>query len=114
MAHASALPEPRAGAEDEAPTPPTRSQGRESVGATCHAPDTRGAVVYRLDPRSSAARAGIEPADIIVGFNGTEVTDPGHLERLMSDAPIGSTATVRILRDGKRMDVRVQIQKRTS
>ena len=78
------------------------------------APDTRGAVVYRLDPRSSAARAGIEPADIIVGFNGTEVTDPGHLERLMSDAPIGSTATVRILRDGKRMDVRVQIQKRTS
>jgi S1-C subfamily serine protease len=32
----------------------------------------------------------------------------------MSDAPIGSTATLRILRDGKRVDIRVPIQKRVA
>jgi S1-C subfamily serine protease len=89
---------------------PLTTRVAERLGAS----DTRGALVYRLDSRSSAARAGIEPGDIVIAFNGTEVTDPGHLERLMSDALIGSTATVRVLRDGKRVDVRVPIQKRTS
>jgi S1-C subfamily serine protease len=32
----------------------------------------------------------------------------------MSDAPIGSTATVRVLREGKRLDVKVPIQKRSA
>ena len=76
------------------------------------APDTRGAFVQQMLRESSAYRAGIEPEDIIIGFNGTDVQDPGHLERLMSDAPIGSTATVRVLRGGKRLDFRVPIQKR--
>ncbi len=74
--------------------------------------DTRGALVYELYRDSAAYRAGLDAGDIILAFNGTEVDDPGHLERLMSDAPIGSTATLRVLKDGKRVDVRVPIQKR--
>ena len=74
------------------------------------APDTRGALVYSM-PRN--LRNGIEPGDIIISFNGTDVQDPGHLERLMSEAPIGSTATVRIIRNGRRQDIRVPIQKRS-
>jgi Do/DeqQ family serine protease len=78
------------------------------------APDTRGAIVAEMLRESSAYRAGIEPGDIVIAFNGTDVEDPGHLERLMSKAPIGSTATVRVLREGKRVDVRVPIQKRSA
>ena len=77
-------------------------------------PDTRGAVVSQMESRSPAYQAGIEPGDVIVSFNGTEITDPGHLERLMSEAPIGSTATVTIIRDGRRRDVRVPIVRRTA
>ena len=76
------------------------------------APDTRGALVYELYRDSAAFRAGLEPGDIILAFNGTDVQDPGHMERLMSDAPIGSTATLRILRERKRLEIRVPIQKR--
>ena len=77
-------------------------------------PGTKGALVARMESRSPAYQAGIEPGDVIVGFNGTEITDPGHLERLMSDAPIGSTASVTIIRDGRRRDVRVPIVRRTA
>jgi S1-C subfamily serine protease len=83
--------------------------------ARFNAPDTRGALVYELSRNSAAYRAGLDAGDIVVAFNGTEVQDPGHLERLMSDpqtAPIGSTATLRILRDGKRTEIKVPIQKR--
>ena len=76
------------------------------------APDTRGALVFELERDSAAYRAGVEAGDIVIAFNGTDVQDPGHLERLMSDAPIGSTATLRMWRNGKRVDLRVPIQKR--
>ena len=75
------------------------------------APDTRGALVYEMYRDSPSV---FELGDVILAFNGTTVQDPGHLDRLMSDAPIGSTATLRILRDGKRVDIRVPIQKRVA
>ena len=86
---------------------PVTTRIAEQLGAT----DTHGAVVYQLYRDSPAA---IEQYDIILTFNGTNVDDPGHLERLMSDAKIGSTATLGILRDGKRISVQVPIRKRTS
>jgi len=89
---------------------PLNTQLAQRLGA----PNTRGAVVWQMDQRAAAYRAGIEPGDVIVAFNGTEVADPGHLERLMSDAPIGSTATVTIIREGRRTEVRVPIQRRTA
>ena len=89
---------------------PLTTQLAQRLGA----PDTKGAVVWQMDQRAAAYRAGIEPGDVVVAFNGTEVADPGHLERLMSDAPIGSTATVTIIRDGRRTEVRVPIQRRTA
>ena len=76
------------------------------------APDTRGAFVIEMYRDSAAYRAGLRPGDIIVAFKGTEVQDPGHLERLMSDAQIGSTARLRIIREGRRLDLDVPIEKR--
>ena len=89
---------------------PVTTQYANQIGAS----EARGALVFQIEQRSSAYQAGIEPGDVIVAFNGTEITDPGHLERLMSEAPIGSTATVTIIRDGRRRDVRVPITRRTA
>jgi serine protease Do len=79
----------------------------EQLGAA----DTRGALVYAT---YSDSPSEIETGDIILAFNGTEVQDPGHLDRLMSKAQIGSIATLRILRDGKQRNVSVRIQKRSA
>ena len=74
------------------------------------APDTRGALIARLDSRSDAAAAGLRPGDIIVEFNGTAVEGPSHLLRLLADAEIGSTATLTVLREGRRATARVPVQ----
>ena len=77
----------------------------EEVGA----PNTSGALVVRMARASEAYDAGVRPGDVIVGFNGTRVDDPSQLYRLVADAKIGSMATVRILRNGRSLDLKVPI-----
>jgi serine protease Do len=77
----------------------------EEVGAT----STDGALVVRMLRGSEAYDAGIRPGDVIVGFNGTRITDPSQLYRLVADAKIGSTATLRVFRNGRTQEIRVPI-----
>jgi serine protease Do len=77
----------------------------EEVGA----PNTQGALVIRMVRGSEAYDAGVRPGDVIVGFNGTRVDDPSQLYRLVADANIGSTATIRVLRNGRTLDMKVPI-----
>ena len=72
-------------------------------------PDTRGALIYRMYRTSTAYQGGMRPGDVVVSFNGTTVEDPGHLSRLVSDAPIGSTAAVTVIREGKRVELKIPI-----
>jgi Do/DeqQ family serine protease len=74
-------------------------------------PDTKGALVYQLARNSPAALGGMQPIDVIVSFNGTPVEDPAHLSRLVSDARIGSTATIGVIRRERRLDLKVEIGK---
>ena len=85
---------------------PMTSQIAEQLGA----PDTRGVLVTRVDPRSDAAQAGLRPGDIIVGINSTAVEGAQHFLRLLGDTTIGSTATLTVLRDGRRVTIRVPIE----
>jgi S1-C subfamily serine protease len=73
------------------------------------APNTNGGLIVRLLRDSTAYRAGLRPGDIIVAFNGRTVGDPSQLYRLIADAPIGSTATVRVWREGRAVDLKVPI-----
>jgi Do/DeqQ family serine protease len=72
-------------------------------------PDTRGALIYRMYRNSPAYQGGLRPGDVVIGFNGTTVEDPGHLSRLVSDAPIGSTATVTVIREGRRVELKIPV-----
>ncbi len=79
----------------------------EQLGAA----DTRGALVVGMQQRSDAYAAGIRPGDIIVSFNGSPVDDASHFERQLSDAKIGSTVTLSLLRERKQLSVKVPIVK---
>ena len=77
----------------------------EDVGA----PTTNGAVVSRMMRDSESYAAGLRPGDVIVQFNGQPVDDPSQFFRLVADAKVGSTASVRVLRDGRAMDFKLPI-----
>jgi Do/DeqQ family serine protease len=77
----------------------------EELGAT----STSGALVTRMMRGSEAYDAGVRPGDVIVAFNGNRVDDPSQLFRMVADARIGSTATIRVFRNGRTIDIRVPI-----
>jgi len=81
------------------------AQYAEEVSAS----GTNGAVVVRMLRDSAAFSAGVRPGDIIVAFNNRAVDDPSALYRMVADAEIGSTATIRVLREGRTLDMRVPI-----
>jgi Do/DeqQ family serine protease len=73
------------------------------------APSTDGVVVMDLG-RGAASRSGIEQYDIIIGVNGTRIADTATLLKVISDSPIGSTATIEVLREGRRQTFKVPVQ----
>ena len=73
------------------------------------APNTHGMVVVSMQRTSEAYDAGVRPGDVIVGFNNLKVDDPSQFLRLVADAKVGTTATVTVLRDGRKMDFKLPI-----
>jgi serine protease Do len=73
------------------------------------APNTNGALISRMTRDSATYDAGLRPGDVIVTFNGQPVTDPSHFNRMVLDARIGSTATVTVLREGRKIEFRLPI-----
>jgi S1-C subfamily serine protease len=70
---------------------------------------TNGALVVSIARTSEAHLAGIDPGDIVVAFNGQVVTDPSDLLRFVDDAKIGSTATVMVVRQGRKLEIKVPV-----
>lgn len=60
-----------------------------------------GVVVTRVAAGSSAAQAGIQPRDVIVGFNGEEVTNSVRLRQLLYSSKVGTTVEIEYYRDGQ-------------
>ena len=74
------------------------------------APSTDGVVVTGMG-RGAAMQAGIEQYDIIIEVNGQRISDTATLLKVISDAPVGSTATIAVLRDGQRQTFKVPVQR---
>jgi serine protease Do len=64
-----------------------------------------GAFVGAVQNGSAAERAGIHAGDVIVAFNGKEIGQSSELPPLVGAMPPGSRANVKLLRDGKSIDV---------
>ncbi len=61
----------------------------------------RGALVAKVLPDSPAAKAGIQVGDIILEFNGHPVDRSSSLPPIVGRTPVGKKAEVRVLRNGK-------------
>jgi len=68
-----------------------------------------GALVNDTTPDGSADRAGIEPGDVILEFNGVEVETWNDLPPLVGANPPGTKATVMVSREGKEKTFKVTL-----
>src|SRR5690625_975920 len=71
---------------------------------------TDGVVITRVGNDSAATNAGLEPADVIVGFNGEKITITVHLRQLIYSAEVGDSVEIEFYRNGEPRVVTMEMQ----
>jgi serine protease Do len=71
--------------------------------------DATGALVDEAQPDTPAAKAGIQPGDVITAVNGTTIKDSRSLAREISAMGPGSSAKLDILRKGESKSITVTL-----
>ncbi|MEP6850724.1 MAG: PDZ domain-containing protein [Acidobacteriota bacterium] len=74
--------------------------------------DVRGVAVEKVLENSPAAAAGLQTGDVIVRFEGEEVTGTRKLTRLISEIAPDHQAKVAVLRGGSEREISVTLAKR--
>ena len=64
-----------------------------------------GALVAGVSPGGPADKAGLQPGDVVLGFNGRPVGDSGELAAMVGESTPGSKARMTIWRKGKKQDL---------
>ncbi|HHT9131955.1 MAG TPA: DegQ family serine endoprotease [Candidatus Tripitaka californicus] len=69
----------------------------------------QGALIGDVTPNSPAEKAGMQRGDVVVEFEGREIKDVNHLRNTVAQTPVGKVAKVKVLRDGKPVELSVTI-----
>ena len=74
----------------------------------------KGEFVQAVEPGQAAAKAGIEPGDVVIKVAGKEVTRDQTLSYLVANTPPGTRVPIELIRKGKRMTVNATVSTRPS
>ncbi|MBS1789323.1 MAG: trypsin-like peptidase domain-containing protein [Acidobacteria bacterium] len=86
-----------------------------------HLPVVRGAIISNVGQtmlvgnqavESPAAKAGLKLNDVVIEFRGERIKDDSDLIRQVAATPVGTTAPIKIFRDGKEMSLTVVVSQR--
>ena len=77
----------------------------QSVGLT----SDKGAMVASVTPGSPAAKAGVQRGDVILKFDGKEVSEMRKLPRIVAETQVGRTVDMDVWHNGKVQTVQVQV-----
>jgi serine protease Do len=72
--------------------------------------DRKGAVVKTVSPGGAASKAGLEPGDVIIAFNGKPVADRDDLVQMVVATKPGTSVPVRIVRDRSERTINVTVE----
>ena len=79
------------------------------IAETLGVPENSGALVSAVTPEGPAAKGGLEPGDVIMKFDGKEVSSMRGLPKIVAQAPIGKSVDVELLRKGQAKTVQVTV-----
>jgi serine protease Do len=69
----------------------------------------RGALVADVTRTGPAEKAGIQPGDVIVAFNGRPVNSMRDLPKIVAETPVGTKAEVKLMRKGEEVTVMAEV-----
>jgi serine protease Do len=72
--------------------------------------DRAGAVVLNIAPGGAAARAGLEPGDVIIAYNGKPIRGRDELVAMVTATKPGTTVPVRVVRDRQERTLNVTVE----
>jgi serine protease Do len=72
--------------------------------------DRKGALVETVTPGGAASKAGLEPGDVVINFNGKPVADRDDLVRMVVATKPGTTVPLRIVRDRMERSINVTVE----
>ena len=74
----------------------------------------KGALVAVVTPDSPGAKAGIKQGDVILSFNGTDVSQLRDLPRLVAGTAPDTAATMTVWRNGEKVELRTKVGELTN
>jgi serine protease Do len=87
----------------------TNSELAAKIGAPA---DLQAPFVTGVSKGSPAEKAGLQPYDAILSFNGKEVHSPSELVQDVTQIPVGTSVPMEIMRDGAKKTLSVKIKER--
>jgi len=81
----------------------------DDIAETLGVPESRGALVSAVTPGSPAAKGGLETGDVIMKFDGKEVTTMRGLPKIVAQTQIGRTVDVEVLRKGATKSLQITV-----
>jgi serine protease Do len=81
----------------------------DRLAARLQLKDARGALVSAVIRNSPAEKAGLEPGDVIVRWNGKPITSRDDLPLAVAATEVGKTVNVALIRDGRKMELPVTV-----
>src|SRR5207245_3759701 len=83
---------------------------RPEVAEKLDLKDQKGVLVTDVRKGSPAAKAGLEPLDVIVALDGKPFNEGRELQRLVSSLPVHKSVDITVIRDGKTLVLPVTIE----
>jgi serine protease Do len=81
----------------------------EEIADTLGLGKARGALVASTSDKGPAAEAGVLPGDVILTFDGREISDMRRLPRVVAETPINKRTKVVVWRKGREMSFDVKV-----
>jgi serine protease Do len=76
--------------------------------------EAQGALVASVTPEGPAAQAGLQQGDVILTYEGQQITDSRDLTQRVGATAIGASARITVLRNGQRRNLTLRLRERPS
>lgn len=75
--------------------------------------EERGVFITGVQDDGPAAKAGLREDDVLVSWNGSRLESAVQLRRIVSETPVGRSADVGYVRDGRERSTRIEVGRRS-